>query len=251
MHRGFVSMPASRALLVAGLLGAALTPAHAQSGESFIGLTLGGQSAVVRDADAQPLVLPAFRYGRFFLEGGVLGIDLVEGGGPRLFAGLLITNDGFEADDTPALAGLEDRDPRVYAAIGASYRTPYGVFLARLAGEVSNQSGGTRARLGYQLPIQFDALTLVPGAGIDLYNAKDASYLYGVSAAEARPDRAAYAPGGGINPYLGFSAAYRLGGPHAVNGFVQVSALDKAFRDSPIVGERVQTTLGVGYQYRF
>jgi MipA family protein len=237
--------------LLFGALGLAAASAQAQNRENFVGLSVLGQSAVVRDADTRVTLLPAFRYDRFFLEGGMLGMDVAAFDGLRLTAGLLVANDGFYPKDAPALAGLTERDPRGYLALGANYSLPMGQFAARLAGDVSNKSKGVRARLGYQLPLQFGNATVLPGVGLDVFDRKEAAYLYGVSSQEVAPGRSAYAPGGGVNPYLSLAGVVRLGGPHALTGFVQASALDSRFKDSPIVSESTQTSLGLGYQYRF
>jgi MipA family protein len=240
-----------RRVAFATALCAVATVAAAQKRDNHIGISVLGQSPVVIDADTTVLPVPTFRYERFFLEGGMLGVDLLHAQGFKLSAGALIAADGFDPDDAPALAGLQERKARVYAALAASYTSAYGIVSARVGGDVSDESKGTRARLGYQYPLQFGSVTLLPGAGVDWLDKKDARYLYGVSAAEATAGRPAYDPGAGFNPYVNLSAVWRLGGPHAITGFAQVQALDSAFKDSPIVDRRGVATLGVGYQYRF
>jgi MipA family protein len=218
---------------------------------SVLGLTLSHQSAVVQGAKDQFSMLPSFRYQRFFMQGDLLGVDLLRSDKFQLLAGGTLANDGFDPSDSPRLAGLQERKHRMYGTLGLNYISPVGVFTTRLMHDVTNKSDGARLRMGYLLPLQFNNLLLLPNLGLEYLDSKDARYLYGVSAAEASGTRAAYEPGSGVNPYVGVTALYQITDRHAVNGFLQYSGLSSKFKNSPIVSERGQTTLGIGYQFKF
>jgi outer membrane protein len=90
-----------------------------------------------------------------------------------------------------------------------------------------------------------------PSAFLAFRNRQLNDYYYGVRPEEARPDRPAYAPGNGLQAWLGVYASYQLTEGWRLIAGGGVTLLDRDVADSPIVKSAVLPTGYLGAAYDF
>jgi outer membrane protein len=141
----------------------------------------------------------------------------------------------YEASDSPALAGMEDRDSSWEAGFALAGENRLGFAELTLFRDILGRSGGTKLRLELGKTIRSGRWTLVPSVLAIGLSSDYNDYYYGVKASEARPGRPAYAAGSGINlavqTYLMFDLTPRW---HLL-GNLRVDRLSSEITDSPIV----------------
>ncbi|MCV6638733.1 MipA/OmpV family protein [Candidatus Albibeggiatoa sp. nov. NOAA] len=158
---------------------------------------------------------------------------------------------GYDADDSPALAGMEDRDFSI--GLGLAAKVKLGLFDidASVQQDIANNSDGLTAdlSLGMTRPV---TKQLIAGfkVGAAYQDSDYSNYYYGVQSNEVRESRPAYELDNTINPYAQLNAIYRLNKSWSLNTAIIYTQLDSEIEDSPIVEHGNETTflLGITYQ---
>jgi outer membrane protein len=112
-------------------------------------------------------------------------------------------------------------------------------------------SHGGELRLGYRHEFGAGRLRLRPHAMVSWRNSALNDYYYGVSPAEAAPDRPAYEPGAGGEAQVDLYAIYRVTGAWYAVGGLTLTRRSSGVRKSPIVEDRVQPGAFAGLMYDF
>ncbi|WP_312525945.1 MipA/OmpV family protein [Paracoccus sp. (in: a-proteobacteria)] len=159
---------------------------------------------------------------------------------------------GRDSDDHDSLTGMKDIDRS--GEVGFRLGYDYGATRSYLA--LRRGFGGHEGVVGefgakYRVEAN-DRLTLW-GKAEAKYGSSDFTETYfGVTDAEATPDRAAYAPDGGVYAAsLGLEARYALTEQMAVVGEVEYSRLIGDAADSPLVESKGQPSIRLGVVHRF
>ena len=252
------------ALLSAGVLAAAparadislepLTTVLSTTGSAGLGFVTRVGSSPYQGGGNRYDVLPLYLYEgeRFFLHANRGGVKLLEGQEQRLDAIVEKRLEGFGADRLPAaLTGMAARDSGFDLGLSWRYRQPWGTLQADFLHNADNTSKGNEARLVYSYDWRSGPWLLRPSASVALRDARLNNYYYGVQAAEARPGRAAYAPGAGVNSAVGLYGSYDLTQGWRMLAGVSATLLDSKIKDSPIVQKRVLPAAYVGVAYDF
>jgi outer membrane scaffolding protein for murein synthesis (MipA/OmpV family) len=271
MHR-LPPLRSTRSLLLCGLL-PALLPLHAARADepsppantpaaaapasppSSWGLGLGViyQQQVYRDADDRVLALPLVSYENRWVRFNVPSVDLklLPAGPVDLALRVRYDMSGYEADDSPALAGMEDRKSGLWAGAALRWRGGLGELGLEASGDASGNSKGAQARLSLAKDFRLGRLGLTPRVAVTWLDAKYVDFYYGVRAAEALATRAAYTGRATANTELGLRAGYGLAPNQLMFVDLSVMQLGQAIQDSPIVDASTAAGARLGYLYRF
>lgn len=242
------------ALAVASPLALAQEPAL-QRGESRWGIGLGVdlQRDAYRGKDNDNQGIPLLYFENRWVRVLGPGIDLkLPSQGPvsfRLKARYSL--DGYEASDSPDLAGMAERKGGVWVGGEATWHTPFLDLHAELAGDASGNSHGRQFRLQADRRFTQGQFSVTPRLAAIRLDQDYVSYYYGVAAAEARPGRAQYGGDATTNVEVGLRIDYALSPQHNLFLDLRATRLGDGIRDSPLVDRSRLGGLRVGYLYRF
>ena len=183
-----------------------------------------------------------------------LGADVKLGSaGPVSFALRAKYNfaDGYKSGDAPILNGMQDRKGSLWLGPAAQWHTDVAKLSFEVLGDVLGKSKGIEARLGAEHDFRVGSFLLTPHAAAEFVDKKYVDYYYGVTAAEATANRAAYEGRATVNLEAGLRAAFIIDPTSSVFVDAGARALGKGITDSPLVGRKTTGNLAAGYVYRF
>ena len=158
-----------------------------------------------------PVPLANLSYRRFYIEGIDAGFRWRERAflGYRVFVGPRFM--GYDAGDSDALAGMDDRDFSGDAGIGVTLRPiPFLVDL-EIRSDILGKSDGEELNLDGDLLLPLGGGLLRPSAGLQWQSDEMVDYYYGVARDEARPGRPAYEGEAALSWFLEIEASRRVG----------------------------------------
>jgi MipA family protein len=267
MHR-LPPLHSIRALLLCGLL----LPLHAARADEprppantptaapasppsswSLGLGVIYQQQVYRDADDTVLALPLVSYENRWVRVNVPSLDLklLPAGPVDVALRLRYDGSGYEADDSPALAGMEDRKSGLWAGAALRWRGGLGELGLEASGDASGTSKGAQAKLSLAKDFRLGRLGITPRLAVTWMDAKYVDFYYGVRAAEALATRAAYTGRATANTELGLRAGYGFTPTQIMFVDLSVTQLGQAIQDSPIVDVSTVGGARLGYLHRF
>jgi outer membrane protein len=209
-----------------------------------------------RETRALPMLSYESRYVKLSgpnLELKLPGLELSDS--QRLNFGVvtkLFGGGGYEASDSPALAGMAERKSSVWAGAKVEWENDVADVKLELLGDASGKSKGQRVVLGLERKWMLSPkLMLVPQVGVEWVDKKYVDYYYGVRASEATAGRAAYVGKATVNPEISLTGIYRFDKQQSLMLNVGVKSLGKEIKNSPIVGRSTENRVMLGYMYRF
>ncbi len=158
---------------------------------------------------------------------------------------------GYEASDSPALAGMAEREDGVWLGGEAIWRTPFVNLSAELMADASSHSEGRQFRLQADRRFDIGQFSFTPRLAAIQLDQEYVGYYYGVNAAEAAAGRPRYDGDSTLNLELGLRVDYRLSAKQNLFLDLRSTRLGDGITDSPLVDRSTQSGLRVGYLYRF
>lgn len=230
--------------------------AIAQEQSSFgVGLALGHSESLYRDMDDKSGALPYINYknGNFFIRGLETGYFFFGDESSLQIGGLLrYRADGYDADDSDFMAGMDDRDNAVEGGLIATYPTMFGNFSVAALTDLSNKHEGYQLSADWFKPISLsDKWILTPKAGLSYHSDDLNNYYYGVKESEATAGRAAYEAGAGFTYSAGLSLTYLINQQHRLILGMTYKGYDNEVTDSSIVDASSTFNTGLIYSYKF
>lgn len=252
------SLPLFSLFLLAAL---AQQPAAAQQkpvqaeGESSwgLGLGVGMERKPYRDFDNKTRLLPLLTYENKWVSVFGPGIDFkLPSAGPVSFRlRARYSMEGYEASDSPFLAGMDERKDGIWLGGAAIWRNDIANLSAELLGDASGNSKGTKFKLTLDRRFQAGSFDITPRLSATRLDDKYVSYYYGVNAAEVRAGRSFYQGGSAVNLEAGLRVGYALAPRQSVFLDLSTTNLGSSIKDSPLVDRSSQSGVRVGYLYRF
>ncbi|QGL80176.1 hypothetical protein GPNADHDJ_01130 [Stenotrophomonas maltophilia] len=237
-------------------------PGEGEPEDSSWGLGLAVMSVqnAYKGTDRETKVLPMISYeNRFVKLGGpnlelkLPGIEL--SGSQRLNFGVttqLFDGAGYEAKDSPALAGMAERKSSIWVGAKMEWENDLADVKLEWLGDASGKSKGQRLALGLERKIMLSPrLMLIPQVGVEWVDKKYVNYYYGVRDSEATAGRSAYTGKATLNPEISLSGIYRFDRHHSMMLNVGVRSFGKEIKNSPIVGRSTENRVMLGYKYSF
>jgi outer membrane protein len=248
--------------LIAALLvlASAASTAFAQTTDDKVASgqwTLGLGAAVIdkayRDVDRKVQPLPVASYENKWISASVPTFDVKLYTASSLSFRLRArwTGDGYEASDSPILAGMDKRKSSIWTGGAVVWKTE----LANISGEVlfdaMGNSKGTRAKMQIDRRFAAGKFGFTPRLATEWVDDKYVDYYYGVRQSEARTGRPFYEGKASTNMQVGLRVDYAPVRHHSVFLDVGATRFGSTIKDSPLVDKAGQTSLALGYVYRF
>ncbi|KAA2283968.1 MipA/OmpV family protein [Arenimonas fontis] len=200
------------------------------------------------DIDRDPLLVPLVRFEgeRAYLRGLRAGWRFVDRDDFEL-AGLAQARlNGYEAKDSPALAGMARRRSSLDLGLAATWRTPLGGIELALLQDALDRSGGREASLTWGLPFRRGGWGFLPALALRWQDADLVDYYYGVRPGEALPDRPAYEGDTALVAELSLLVERRLGPRWSLFARIGHSRYPGEIADSPIVERDHASSVMIG-----
>lgn len=218
-----------------------------------IGVGVGFERKPYRDFDDEVKVLPLLMYVNKYVSvlGPIVDVHLPSAGPLSFRLRARYAGDGYEAGDSPYLAGMEERKASFWLGGAATWRNETANLSAELLADASGHSKGTRFKVQVDRRFTTGAFGWTPRLAAQRLDRKYVDYYYGVQASEARTGRPRHQGEAATNMEVGLRLDYAAAPKHDV--FVDLSAtrLGEAIKDSPLVERSYSTALRLGYLYRF
>ncbi|MBB3219907.1 MipA/OmpV family protein [Pseudoduganella umbonata] len=217
-----------------------------------LGIGAGFGKAAYREFDDDPDVLPLLMYENRYISffGTTLDAKLPSAGPFTFRLRAKYSGDGYEAKDSPYLAGMAERKGGVWLGGAVTWRG--GILNASAEALASTgDAEGKRFKLELNRTFKSGALSVTPRIAANWHDKKYVDYYYGVRAEEVRASRARYVGKSATNGEIGIRLGYAVTPRH--NLFVDFSAtsLGGAIKDSPLVEKSSESSVKLGYLYNF
>jgi outer membrane protein len=211
------------------------------------------ESNIYREADDEWMPVPyiAYQGERFYFEGLEMGYRLLD---RDRFSFSILTQyrmDGYEADDSPFLRGMDEREGTLEAGLAVEVELPVGELELEGVTDVLGEHEGQEISLSYEVDFEFDRFSVTPFVAVTWQSENFTDYYYGVTPRESRSWRAAYEVDSALNPEAGIQVGYEISDHWALMSEAGVTFLDSTIEDSPIVDEGYAVSGFLGVFYRF
>jgi len=201
---------------------------------------LARSSPYARSTDNPVQFIPAISYigNRLQIYGPYSQFGLAGSGNARLAASLAYRMAVYEADDSPVLRGMDDREATAMAGLRLQMDAPGGVDVnLGVSHDILDRLGGGEAQLGIARPLPWRSTRFTPSLAINWTSAEITRHDYGVTAQEATPQRPAYRPGDAFSIETGIGLFTELS-PSVIAALrVSVEWLGDDVQRSPIVDD--------------
>ncbi len=218
-----------------------------------LGLAVAADRKPYRDFDDKVRPLPLLIYENRWISIAGPGVDFklpsVGPVGLRLRARYGF--DGYEAKDSPWLAGMNERKSSVWLGAAATWNIDIVQLSAELLADASGHSKGRQFALRADRRFQAGAFDITPRVAVQQQDRKYVDYYYGVESSEARLARPAYEGSSAVNLQVGVRVGYALAARQSVFVDVSTTRLGSSIRNSPLVNQSSQPAVAAGYLYRF
>lgn len=218
-----------------------------------LGIAAGMERKPYRDFDNKGLAIPMVTFENKWVSVAVPGIDvkLPSAGPVSLRLRARYAGDGYEADDSPYLVGMEKRKGSLWLGAAAIWRNEVANLSAELLADGLGNSKGTRFKVQVDRRFSAGGFGFTPRLAAHWVDRKYVDYYYGVTAVEARSDRAEYAGKAVTNVEVGLRVDYALAPRQTVFLDVSATSFGSGIKNSPLVNRSSQTGVRLGYVYRF
>jgi outer membrane protein len=159
--------------------------------------------------------------------------------------------DGYDADDSDFLAGMEDRDFSVNGGLGVGFQTPIGDFEMEALHDLLGEHDGYEIGVGWAAPIVLERSVLRFALTHHWRSSDMAGHYYGVEPDEAVPGRPAYRVGSASLWTGVFHTNWRVSRRWLMVAQASYERYSSEIRDSPIIESSGQFKGLFGLAYKF
>jgi outer membrane protein len=201
----------------------------------------------------ETIAIPLLFYDRggFYLHGIEIGYAWRKGSPVSVTVFGQTFFDGYASDDSPFLAGMEDRDLSFHGGVGVEIDRKRVAVGLRVSTDLTNRSDGHRGRLDVRFPCAAGPWRLTPAIGAEYLSDDVVDYYYGVRPAEATGARPVHAGDAALNVLGSLRAIRSAGGRWSFFGYAEVTRFGAAIERSPLVedGTGIGALAGVLYTF--
>lgn len=210
-------------------------------GRLGVGAGVIGRSSPYVGSDTTVLqAIPAITYNGERLQwlGPNVQYGLVGTGKWRLAASASYRIGAYEEDDSPALAGMGDRDSTLMAGLGVRFEADNGINLVlRYEHDVLDNIGGGAATARASKSFQFGWLRVSPQVQLNWLSSDLANHDFGVAIDEATLPRPAYDTGSVLSYEIGMTSFVELTEDWRIVLSLAAEKLPGEVADSPIIAD--------------
>ncbi len=246
-----------------GVASAQNQPREAQaSGEGMsawaLGLGVATRQQPYADADSKTNVLPLLFYENRWVRFAGTTADLklwrqAVAPSQEITGGLRLRYDltGYEASDSPRLAGMAERKGGLWGGAVLAWRNPLVQLSLDWTADLSGHSKGQKLQLQADRRFALGSVGVTPRLAAQWQDKKYVDYYFGVRTQEALADRPVYFGRSATTLEGGLRLDYAFSGRHQVFLDLSVTGLPSEIKDSPLVDRSSLSRVAVGYLYRF
>lgn len=238
-----------------GLVALGAAQAQDSQGSVFgLGAGVGYQRQPYRDFDDKASPIPYLVYENRWVSVAGPAVDLKLYSTPSLSLRLRAKyafGEGYEADDSPYLAGMAERKASLWLGGAAVWRTDLATVSAELLADASSESKGSRFSLALERRFAAGKFDFTPRLAVHRLDRKFVDYYYGVRAPEATARRPYYEGTSATNVELALQIGYALAPRQRLMLDVGRTQLGAGIQDSPLVDRSHQMGARLGYLYMF
>lgn len=225
-----------------------------------LGMVVGTAQSAYKGMDRDTVGVPMISYENQYVKLSGPTVELKLPGyalsdTQRLHFGLIVNlfdGSGYEASDSPALAGMAERKSSVWVGARMEWENDLADVSLEALGDASSNSKGSRVTLGLSRKWMLSPqLLLIPQVDVEWVDKKYVDYYYGVRGDEARAGRAAYVGKATVSPEISLTGLYRFDKQHSMMLNAGVKILGKGIKNSSIVDRSSENHVMVGYMYSF
>lgn len=245
-------------LMMAGVIGGLLASTSAvaeddEDGFFALGLGVGYGSSIYVGGDDEATLLPVVlaQYGRFYIDGESIGVELYEFNDVYFYGSLGLDRWSDDRDDSDRLKDMRSLDTAAMLRLGAAWETSWGELDFSVAQDVANAHDGTEVALSFAKEYRFGNWSIEPYVETAWVSDKVADYYFGVTATDARANRRQYTADSAWLYGLGVFAEYPLGDTASLFSGVGMEFYSSDITDSPIVDEKKSFEAFMGVAYSF
>lgn len=155
---------------------------------------------------------------------------------------------GFEADESPALAGLPSRRSTIEIGPTIGWRGTVHVDWTAFVDLLRNHRGASHV-VRLSLPIRYSRGYLLPELGLHHYTAGFVDHYFGVRAVDSAIDRPAYTGTGATGASVGLAWGLKIAPSWLLTGRAGLEKFGSAIAESPLVDDRRQGTWSLHLTY--
>jgi len=245
------------ALFLMLCVGAVCIPAVGWAGElidpgSYMGAGAMSMESPYKGVDDSVYAVPVliFESKRFFIDSSTFGYYFNDNTEPVRWAVIgSLRSQGYEADDSSDLAGMQDRDWAFDAGVRLSWKNRIIDMCLEAVADISGAYEGQEVRFGVSKRL-FDGF-LTPKAAVKWQSDDLVDYYYGVRPNEARAGRPEYSADTCLEYVAGITMGVPLGDAWALFGDIECTFLGHEAKDSPIAADDALMRYVAGAVYRF
>lgn len=201
--------------------------------------------------DVVPIPVLYFETQRFRFLGTQAEYELFGDGPFALDALLEYRFDGFEPDDEPVFAGMDERDGSLHAGFRAAYDFGALRLVGEAAHDVLDEHGGYHASLGVMRAYELGTFIVMPKAAVEFFSDDYVDYYYGVRQNEVRLGRPLYVGDSTVSYDVGVDVQRVFAKRHVVFVSAKYRFFGTEIENSPLVEESGAPQAVAAYVYRF
>ncbi|SYZ51362.1 MltA-interacting protein [Xanthomonas arboricola pv. juglandis] len=206
-----------------------------------------------RDFDREIFPLPIISYESKWISATVPVLDFkfFSTDNLSLRARVRLSGDGYNADDSPFMTGMDDRSRSLWAGGALIWKTELANLSAEVLADTMGNSKGARAKVQIDRRFSAGKFGLTPRLAAEWVDDKFVDYYYGVRQSEALAGRPFYEGTATTNIQFGLRMDYLPSRHHAMFIDLGATRVGSTIEDSPLVDKTTSTTIALGYAYRF
>ncbi|MDJ0917000.1 MAG: MipA/OmpV family protein [Woeseiaceae bacterium] len=202
-----------------------------------------------RQFDLVPLYLYNGRY--LFFRGSAGGVHILQTDNIELNVMGRYRFQKLDPDRNAFFEGIETRRQTVDGGVELRLRGGWGALNANYLTDTLGRHQGQSAEVSYRYTFDRGSLSFSPFVSWAWNDDKLTDYYFGVSEAEARPDRPAYTPGESQWVAFGLNTTWWLTDRVQFFGNIGFGGVDTVVADSPLLEEDSQSVFFAGGTYVF
>ncbi len=223
--------------------------------EDVTALHLGGGGFVQTEpyAGVQARVYPApvvaYEGERLYVRSAIVGYRVIADHGVMIGPQVQPRIEGFKADDSPFLNGMQDRQWSVDGGVNIEAATPVGLLGVSIVSDLLGRHRGQEVEFRYLVMFPLLGFHVIPSGGVRWKSDHLVDYYFGVRPSEARPDRPAYQGQQAFDPFLRLVVRHNVTKHWSLFTDAQYEWLASEIAKSPIVSKDHQLSLTAGVLY--
>lgn len=158
---------------------------------------------------------------------------------------------GYDPDQDAELAGMESRDTTIDAGARFIVNHQYGSLAITALADILNKHSGYELKASWGTNYRIKRWMLDTAVGISHKSDELVDYYYGVRPNEATQQRPAYTAGAATNPFIELNIAYMFSRKIIFISGLELSRLDDAIQNSPIIKLSTENIIYSGMLYKF